>query len=207
MKEKSGENNETKHYPSIGHFYFEPTAPAKEDIQSVVSQENIKTNQIIQDQAARKIQKAFKHFIEQKTELSSDLEPKTEASKSNWFVGDEPIIANDSLTKTASEISFQETEAYVELNNPSQYLVDSSSNLETIDANNFSRSPTAPVSNRSRNSVDLANNPSTNTSKDTVSVIGTGAGEIDTNTNTEHTKQEANTLKNEITSNGMLHVL
>ncbi|XP_065356809.1 protein PF3D7_1417600 [Calliphora vicina] len=200
MKEESGEINETKHDLSIGHFYFEPTAPAKEDIQSVVSQENIKTNQIIQDQAARKIQRAFKHFIEQKSKLSSDLETKTESSKSNWFVGDEPIIANDSLTKTTSEISFEETEAYVELNNPSQYLVGSSSNLETIDANNFSRSPTAPVSNRSRNSVDLANNPSTNISKDTVSVIGTGTGIIE-NANTEHTKQEANTLMNEITSN------
>ncbi|XP_037828538.1 putative uncharacterized protein DDB_G0282133 [Lucilia sericata] len=181
------------------HIYFEPTAPAEEDIQSVVSIDSLQSNEILQDQAARKIQNAVKNFIERKSKLSSNLGTPKESLKSNWFLGDEPIIANESLPKTTSEISFEETETYVELTtNPPQYLVDSSSNLEAI-ANNFSRSPTAPVTNRSRNSVDLAYDQSDNVSKDTVSVIGKDAGVIE-NTNTEHSQVNANNSTYRISS-------
>ncbi|XP_046805227.1 protein PFC0760c isoform X2 [Lucilia cuprina] len=182
------------------HIYFKPTAPAEEDIHSIVSIDSLQSNEILHDQAARKIQKAFKNFIERKFKLSSNLGTFKESLKSNWFVGNEPIIAKKSLPKTKSEISFEETEAYVELTtNPPQYLVDSSSNLEAIDANNFSRSPTAPVTNRSRNSVDLANYQSTNISKDTVSVIGIDAGAIE-NANTEHSQVNTNNSTNMIPS-------
>ncbi|KNC22177.1 hypothetical protein FF38_01851 [Lucilia cuprina] len=182
------------------HIYFKPTAPAEEDIHSIVSIDSLQSNEILHDQAARKIQKAFKNFIERKFKLSSNLGTFKESLKSNWFVGNEPIIAKKSLPKTKSEISFEETEAYVELTtNPPQYLVDSSNNLEAIDANNFSRSPTAPVTNRSRNSVDLANYHSTNISKDTVSVIGIDAGAIE-NANTEHSQVNTNNSTNMIPS-------
>ncbi|KAM7360295.1 uncharacterized protein ACRADG_004654 isoform 3-T3 [Cochliomyia hominivorax] len=185
------EETETFLYDGKQHknnLNFEATAPTEleECNQSVASSEKIQANHSLVDKAARKIQNAFRKLIERKT-YSKEMPGTT---KTNWFVGDDPIVTKDSLTKTISEISFEETEAYVELTiNPLQYLVDSSSNLETNDANNI-----APVSNRSRNSIDLVDDNSTTINKDTVSALGTNkSGDTkSSNTNLDENKLNRN---------------
>lgn len=108
--------------------------------------------------AATKIQRAFRNFLKhnkvKETNIQIPLMNVNEQyiAKYNWYVGDEPIIANRPFERKMSETSFEETEAFVELVDNPPYVVDSTSRT-SMDTNNHIDSNTVPSAQSSDSMV------------------------------------------------------
>ncbi|XP_058979416.1 uncharacterized protein LOC109614019, partial [Musca domestica] len=153
----------------LDHSQIEDTIEARDSTESESYSDEL--HKQTAEEAAKTIQKAFRKFRSKGTNYVtewplSEISETTSTRKSNWYVGDELIQA-----MTPSEISFEETEAYIELIPNPPYVVGNaiSSSLELKNAIDTNAISAAPISYYNDNTILTNSQESNPISKENIS--------------------------------------